>query len=945
MKKTKITVLFALVTIMLLLGANAYAAKQTLKTAIINDYDFTGSQISTYAKFCLDNASNRTDTINITYSQYSIESGLNALDNGSVDFLSMIPFDNTLTPYVDYTAKPVATGFLSLLTLNNSGIFFEDYNSMDKSRIAILQNSYYEDELREFAAENRFTYTPVYYNRADDMLKAVKDGECDMALGPASVAPKDMRLAAKLGRFYYYCAVKKGNTDTLSKLNQTLTEYELDSPFNLSENYKINFGIPYQNMMTFTYNDVSAVRAKGVIRVYVSDNYPLSFYKVSDGRYEGMYIDILDQIANRAGLTVEYISDDVNNRDATVDDIMQGKGDILLNVSGTVRDVIMATNPYTTLSFIGVADKKKSPDLNEQITVGITENNMWITTYLSDIHPNWKIRTFHSISAMFYAADNNQIDMALISTLEMQTKTSLISHPGLEIKNVSVDVPVCLGVSTLTCPDAFVNMLNGIIKNLYMPTAEFENKAYTLSHTYVPNFRDMLYANRLLIIVLIGVIAIVIVLLYLRTRYFKKLSRLDRMTELYNGKYFMEASRKILQKNPHKKHLLMSVDAKNFKLVNDRFGTDVGDQILISIAKHLKEKLGAHAIIAKLHGDVFVAFMEDSPFKRSLIEELLQMDIHIHNSSDYTVHIKIGVCPIERYDDKTPMTIYIDKANIAKNNLSALSRNDLGYFTGEAAKKLELENEIEVDMQPALRRGEFIAYYQPKYDLKTEKICGAEALVRWYHKDKGMVSPSLFVPVLERNGFINEVDFAVYEQVLKFIKRRLKDDLPMVKISMNVSRTHLTDENFIPKLVTLFEKYDIPKKYIEMEITESIFSEGDNSAKNLVYELKSNGFNVSMDDFGSGYSSLNLLRIMPIDTLKIDKVFIDDIETSKKSVTIIEEIIDMAKRIDIQTICEGIETKAQRDILCDAGCDMAQGYYYSKPLKESDFEDLLNKEK
>ena len=258
-------------------------------------------------------------------------------------------------------------------------------------------------------------------------------------------------------------------------------------------------------------------------------------------------------------------------------------------------------------------------------------------------------------------------------------------------------------------------------------------------------------------------------------------------------------------------------------------------------------------------------------------------------------------------------------------------------------EKLEIESELEVDMVASLRNGEFIAYYQPKYDLKTGKIVGAEALVRWNHKDRGLISPGVFVPLFERNGFINYVDFAVYEQAMRMIKKRILNNEPIVPVSMNVSRRHIADKDFADKLDELVKKYKIPKEYIDMEITESIFSDDNKSAKDLVNDLRSRGYAVSMDDFGSGYSSLNLLRIMPIDTLKIDRAFIEDIETSKRSVNIVEEIIAMAKRIDMKTVCEGIETEGQRDILLSAGCDTAQGFYYSRPIPEDAFENLLNK--
>ena len=936
--------LFIILSAAILFSAPVYAAKNSYKAGIVDDYDCEVNDISEYAKTCIIKAFEYTDSARVEFNNYSISAAIDALNSGAVDFITMLPFDESLTAYVDYTAKPAMTGFLALFTPADKQIYYEDYRSLNGKKIAMLHNSYFESTLSQYAQRHSFTYSPVYYDTIEHMTEAASNGNIDAILMPATTSPDGMRLAAKLGRINYYCAVKKGNGEILNELNNILADYEINDPFNSSENYSSFFRIPYQNMVALTYNDAYAVKNKDTIRIFVPNNYPMVFYDVSDGKYEGIYIDIVEQIAKNAGLTLEYVADDINDFEVTAESVIQGKADAILSVSGTTSEIIKATDPYTSLSFMSVADKKKEVDPEQALSVGITEADRWIMEYLSQSHPNWTVRQFRSINAMLWAADHGRVDTALISSPDMQTKTSLIAHPGLEIKDFSVDIPVCLGISRTTCPSETVTMLNGIIKNLYVPGEEFESKAYMLSHTYVPNFRDMLYANRLLLIIILILIGLIMAFLYFRAVHFRRLARLDGMTRIYNGRAFFEAWDKISAKNADKKYLLASIDAKNFKLVNDRFGTDIGDQILISLAKKIEKMFRGKGLYCRLQGDSFLALTEDTPENRELIQSLEDMDIHIHDSSNYQVHIKAGICPITKSGRGTPMSTYIDRANIAKKDISATNQNDVLYFSDEDLERLELESEIEVDMVPALQRGDFIAYYQPKYDLTTSTICGAEALVRWDHKDNGMISPGLFVPVFERNGFITEIDFCVYEQTLKMLKKRLMHNLPVAVISMNVSRCHLSEKDFVPKLEALIEKYDVPKKYIEMEITESIFSEGDSSAKELVYTLKSHGFAVSMDDFGSGYSSLNLLRVMPIDTLKIDKVFIEDIETSEKSLTIIQEIIAMAKRINIKTICEGIETEGQRDILKKAGCDMAQGYFYSRPLSEQNFETLLDKE-
>ena len=379
----------------------------------------------------------------------------------------------------------------------------------------------------------------------------------------------------------------------------------------------------------------------------------------------------------------------------------------------------------------------------------------------------------------------------------------------------------------------------------------------------------------------------------------------------------MKTAEKILDNNSDKSYLLTSLDARNFKLINERFGHIVGDQTLMNIAKNIKSKFHKNGLYARSQSDSFLILVEDTSQNRELLKSLVDLDISIHNTTNYKVPLKIGVCPIPRYNPALSLSLYIDRANIAKKYTSVRNTNYICYFTDDMNKKLNMKNMIESEMVRALSKGEFVVYYQPKYEIANDTIIGAEALVRWNHKEKGIISPGVFIPVFERNGFIVDLDFYVYEQVLKMQKHRLDMGKKVIPISMNVSRCHLSDTNFVDKLEAVVAKYKVPKQYIEME----------------------------MDDFGSGYSSLNLLRKVQIDTLKIDKVFIDSTEDVQRSQVIVEEIINMASKIHVKTICEGVETQSQRDFLKIAGCNMVQGYFYSKPLPYEDFSNLLNSSK
>lgn len=927
----------------ILFSSSAYAEKTVYKAGILNDYIFSGNNIIQYTEDSVQSAFDYVENTEIDFAELDLKTSLNALDNGTIDFLCMVPWNDTVSAYVDYASKPVATGFLALFTsADNNRIYFEDFSKLKNAKIGLIKFSVFESQLNKYAVEHNFNYAPVYFNTIDELTEAGRSGTVDAILVPSTAKPDGMRLIAKCGSFDYFCVVKKGNAEMLDVLNKSISALADNSPFYLSSTYSKHFRIPYFNTAALTEDEYFALQNQEKLRILVpNDNYPMSYFDTEKFAYAGVYVDIIEKVAKSSGIEIQYISDDLYN--SPLNYINEGKADAILTVSGSTQGLVTATEPYTSIAYLPIAKKETSVFEDTDLQVGILSDDEWIVDYLKKTHPQWQIEQYNSINSLLRAIEHNQIKIALLSTPDMQTKTSLIAHPKLSIVNdFSITVPVSLGVSNLTCPKQVVNLLNKIIQSVSVPESEFESRVYTLSHIYVPNFRDMIYANKIwLIIILIAFITIVVVI-KMREDYFKKLSRTDSLTHIYNKQYFHQAAEKMLSKNPTQPHLLVSVDARNFKLINDRFGRVIGDQTIISIAKNIKAIFKDNALYARSHSDIFLILAEDTPQNRRLIESLGDLDIHIHDSSKYQVPIKIGVCPISGYNMELTISSYIDRANIAKNNAPGRNTNCLTYFTEKMEQQLTIQNRIEVEMVQALRRGDFIVYYQPKYELATDKIIGAEALVRWNHKDKGLIPPGVFVPLFEKNGFIVELDFYVYETVLKMIRSRIRGKDPIVPISMNVSRCHLGDEHFVERLEALVDKYQIPKKYIEMEITESIFSAEDSSAISLIYELKEHGFTISMDDFGSGYSSLNLLRKVPIDTLKIDKVFIDNTDDSKRSQVIVEEIISMASKIQVKTICEGVETQTQRDFLKNAGCNMVQGFFYSKPLPYGDFETLLN---
>lgn len=941
MKHIKKFLLIFSVLLPMIIPSAVNAEKNIYNIGILNDYEFSGNNISQYAKNSVQSVLNHIDNSDAEFSSGNLNDSINALNNGQLDVLCMVPQSSLLTAQLDYSAEPVAKGFLALFTLSEGDIYFEDFKKFNGMKIALLNNSYLEEYLKNYSSLHGFTYEPVYYNSTDDMVSAVQTQAADAVFAPTTGSPDGMRIIAKCGEFNYFFAVKKGNSKMLDKLNKALETLKQNHAFYLSETFANNFLIPYRNTVALTDDDYLAAKRQEEIRVLVpTDNYPMAYYDVDAKDYSGLYVEILKQIAQNTGLKIKYIPDDQPNM--TLNSIEMGRSDIMLTVSGSTEGLVKATEPYTHIAYLPVARKDYVLSEASDLNIGILERDRWISDYLQNTHPQWTITEYSSINSLLRAVEHKKLSAALISTPDMQTKTSLIAHPKLAIVDKSaISVPVSLGVSALTCHYSVVNLLNKTIASVAVPQSEIENKVYTLSHIYIPNVWEMLYANKWWLFLALFIFAVIIVIVKLREIYFKRIALTDALTSIPNKRYFYETVQKTIDKSAPRPYLLCTLDARNFKLVNDRFGRLIGDQTLCSIAREIKGLFGDNSIYARAQSDSFLIFTEDTPESRERIESIASLSIYIHNSSNYHIHLKAGVCPIEQFDAKIGLDNYIDRAVIAKNHSPARNTNSVTYFTKEMENELNLQNSIEVEMDKALENGEFIVYYQPKYELKTDNIIGAEALVRW-KKGDNIISPGLFIPLFEKNGFIVQLDFYIYEQVMKMLSSRIHNHEKIVPISMNVSRCHLRDLNFVERLEALVGKYQIPKQYIEMEITESIFSEADSSALALIRRLKDRGFTISMDDFGSGYSSLNLLREVPIDTLKIDKAFIDNAHNSPRGRVIVETIISMASKINIKTICEGVETSMQRDFLKNAGCNMVQGFLYSKPLPFTDFEKLLN---
>ncbi len=293
-------------------------------------------------------------------------------------------------------------------------------------------------------------------------------------------------------------------------------------------------------------------------------------------------------------------------------------------------------------------------------------------------------------------------------------------------------------------------------------------------------------------------------------------------------------------------------------------------------------------------------------------------------------------------DNKIPRRKILDYANMAKSTVKGKNLKRFAFYEDSMLLKMLEEQHIENDMDQALYNGQFTMFLQPRYDIQTSEIIGAEALVRWMHPDRGIMMPNKFIGLFEKNGFVVKLDRYMWEQACIQIRKWMDDGLTPVPISVNVSRINVENPQLTEIFDGLVEKYQIDKKYLELEITETVYYDNQDVFLDTLEKLKNSGYTLLMDDFGSGFSSLNMLKNTPFDILKIDRNFLDETIITDKGKKIIDHTIKLSNDIGIEIVAEGVETKEQAEYLLQCGCNTAQGYYYSKPVSLDEFERLFN---
>ncbi|MEG0361355.1 MAG: GGDEF domain-containing phosphodiesterase [Longicatena sp.] len=404
---------------------------------------------------------------------------------------------------------------------------------------------------------------------------------------------------------------------------------------------------------------------------------------------------------------------------------------------------------------------------------------------------------------------------------------------------------------------------------------------------------------------------------------------------------FYVRARKLIDKSTkeHIKYYLVSFDFDNFNYINDLFSYETGDLVLTKMMEHFSLHLQNDEIFSRFHADHFTFLLKRTTQKAMMkrfatitdLKDIMIDILPIHYSLVSSSGI-VCVC-----DDKESVASYLDKANFARKLAKGTQVNEILFYDNKMEEEIKWRKAITLMMESALINNEFKMYLQPKLLINTNQIIGSEALVRWENPKLGMIFPDRFIPIFEQNGFIKQIDFYMLEQACIFIDNSIENGIVPLPISVNFSKVHVYNKGFVPHIYEIVHQHNIDPEMIEIEFTENVYLQDFEEIVKITKALKELGFKVALDDFGSAYSSLNCLKELAIDVIKIDKAFLSTSANSERGRLIITKVVELIKSLHMISVMEGVETQEQLDFLKDMGCDIGQGYLYSKAISANEY--------
>lgn len=933
---------------------SAKETSETIRVGYSQESDFIHKQKGEICGFVVDYLELIAQDTGWEYEYVPVErsESKEKLADGTVDIMFVSQNMKYWQDEFLYSKASLGYEYFLVYTMPETDVYYDDYQAMDGLTVGIPSGLYLGEELNYLMRDEDFTLKQVEFDSRDKMKTALEEGEIDLFITSSYDSHADLKLVARFGSDAIYCITSKQNQSLISQFDTELEEVKIQKPDTaavLLEKYfkstSVSCGPLYTREEQEYIENADPVKISMRLR-----SHPLS-YAAGSG-YGGIYVDYLELLSKRSGLKFEIIFDKQN---LPIEQRMLKmlKEDCMVLLPGSVvkehglKKVIMSdTLLDSRLSYV---KRKSEVEIvgRQDYVFALTKDMDYLLPLIQEASNDYRFLFFESTQACLDAVYDGVADIAMQDNYAVRY---LLQKPKYAEKLVECSgeeyaMDLCL-VAT-DDQKLLVQILNKAIERM---TNDDEKKVVTRElsvNPYQINIGDWLYKYRRVLIFTVVIIAVAAAIYTILLRKMTAMSvrkkdydalktkvQQDIVTGAYNRNSFYEKAKEMISNSDEPMCIVMA-DISNFKVVNDLYGMDVGDKML----KHMAKKFlalgdGRDMLIARFAGDHFYMCMSERDFNEIAFPKRFKTFLQ-----DMEITVSYGVFMVGDQKD-LPINIMCDRASIAvhgkENNVEYIR-----YYSDDERSKILQQQEIENDMEKALEQHQFCVYVQPKYDIDESRIVGGEALVRWKHPQKGMISPGIFIEIFEKNGFIIRLDYYVWEETCRLLAKLKKEGITGYPISINVSRAHFFGTDLVGKLKELIEKYKLEPGDLELEITESICGQDQSVIYKKIRTLQKAGFKVAMDDFGSGYSSLNMLKEMPLDIIKMDLKFLDGGEDEERSRNILYTLISLAQNLQLFVVVEGVETEDQVEFLRQIGNHYVQGFFFSRPVESATYEEML----
>lgn len=878
----------------------------------------------------------------------SWEEALELLSSKQVDLVGSAQYSAERAEVYQYADLSSGYTFGVIATNPESTIAYEDFTAMREITYGMVEDYVRKDEFLQYLRDNGIKDPSVIeYATTSDLQNALSEGKIDALVHTFTEVKEGQRLIGRFAPKPFYYITYHGNDDVMRELNQAAANLKLNRPELETELMNEFYYSRFDKTALLTTEEIAYIaETKQVIVGYLDGFYPFSYEE--DGEFKGLTRELLESSICDIGLELEYCR--MTDRKEARAALQKGEIDILAYCTDTEEtlDACQLTGvcDYANVPLVLVTAKNRNIDeIKTLATVSFLLDKAGEAVHTEGI----AVVTYETQQECIDAVEDNDVDAVLCDgyLAEYLLRTGF-RYENLQIKNVfSSEHAISLAIRTED------ELLYNVIEKTVSEIDSKSINAYMLKENTYPliSFIDYVQSHSLWIISILMVCIILIIFVAVHmirdSRKIQKLMYKDTKMNIWNLNYLIYWGEHKLLPERKAQYAVVYVNLGQFRRYNIIYGWNAGEHLLEGVAGILIQNVDSKTeICARNQGDRFVmllSFSDREAFMERIRKIRSDVEKWILSETDNHMSLEMGVYCIPQ--DKSDLRLAINYANQAleftgSNKGDEIKTYDHGLedLIKERHRREKLLDSVDVNK-------DFVTYYQPKVDIRSGKIVGAEALVRFLDPTEGgaVKSPGFFVPYYEQNGRITEIDFFVFESVCKMLRRRLDARLPVVTISCNFSRMHFIKPGFPEHFMDILDRYRISKDLVEVEITETLIVEElqQQMVKKTLDILKEKGVHLSIDDFGAGYSSLGVFEQIPASVIKLDRSFLLNQEDHDRQVKIMRGIVKLSEELDAQIVCEGVETELDVDLMKEIGAYVAQGYFYSKPVPEADFEEKL----